>query len=669
MRTTHNCGMEKPCGSWASPITARKLVDGAASPGEIALDGDHIWWAESRPSEGGRIQIVHRTPDGACNGLLSDGWSARTRVHEYGGGAWAVHDSTLVFANWSDQRLYRVADGGKPTPLTPAPSVPNAWRYADIDFLRINDERWLVCVRESHQPEAVETHGEAVNEIVAVPLDGSAADDPQRVRTLVSGPDFVAAPRIGHRPDGSTALAWLQWHHPNMPWDGTELWTAAIQIDGPTGEPTELIDTRQVAGGPGESVVQPQWAPEGALWWSSDRTGWWNLYRDGQPIAPIEAEIGGPMWVLGKRWYAMLSDGRIAASVVDGAFARLGIVDPQRPGEPPALLDTDLTWIDHVAAAPGGAILAIAATPTTDLSPLLITADGTVEPLRPARDLDFGPEWFSSPEPIDFSSASGRTAHALLYRPTNPHVQAPPGERPPLLVVSHGGPTSHTRAMLSLATQFWTSRGFVVVDVNYGGSTGYGRPYRDLLCGQWGVVDVEDCVAAARWLADQGIVDAGRLAIRGGSAGGFTTLAALAFTDTFDAGASHYGVADLAALARDTHKFESRYLDALVGPWPEAAEVYAERSPIQHTDDLSCPLIVLQGLEDEVVPPAQAEMIVEALRRKGLPHAYVTFPGEQHGFRDADNIVRALESELWFYGRVFGFEPADRIEPPPAEGL
>lgn len=706
---------ELPYGSWPSPITAEALVVGAASPGEVRVDGRDVWWSESRPSEGGREQLVRRTPDGARADVLPEGVSARTRVHEYGGGAWAVRDGVLVYADWSDQRLYRLAPGDDaPVAVSPEPSVAHGWRYADAEIVQggvWGDRAWIVAVRESHQPDVVEAHGEPVNELVALPLDGGAVADSAQVRVLVTGPDFVSSPRVA---PGGAALAWTQWDHPAMPWDATELVVARVDVV--EGVP-ELTGAEVVAGGPGESVLQPTWAPDGSLWFSSDRRdGWWNLHRVGaggqvEVVAPVDAEIGGPQWVFGQRCFAFLADGRVACALESHGLYDLALVDPDRPEQPPQAMVTGLTWVDQVAAGPeGGAdIVLIGAGPAVEAEPLGISVpdeherpvaeepdadsvfdrdlDDTetdlgdlgdereggghalLERLRPARAAIVTPDWFSIPEPISFPSADGRTAYGILYRPRNPEVRAPEGTLPPLLVTIHGGPTAMARAMLTLDVQYWTTRGFALVSVNYGGSTGYGRPYRELLNDAWGVVDVEDCDAAARHLAAAGVVDSERLAIRGGSAGGFTTLAALEYGDTFAAGATHFGVADLAALARDTHKFESRYLDGLVGPYPEAADRYKELSPINHTDDLNCPLAVFQGLEDEVVPPAQSEMIVEAVRAKGLPYVYLAFEGERHGFRKAENIVRTREAELWFFGKVFGFEPADAIEPPPGGGF
>jgi dipeptidyl aminopeptidase/acylaminoacyl peptidase len=637
-----------PFGSWPSSVTPELLTEGTVRLSELWVTGEDVWWLESRPAEAGRQVVVRRSPDGATVDVVPEGFSARTRVHEYGGGSYAVTARGLVFSNFADQRLWAVgADGGEPRAITPEPSEAAAWRYADARAVPATD--WLVAVRERHDgPRATDVE----NDLVAVPLAGG---EPLAV---AGGRDFYAAPRPS--PDGKR-LAWLTWDHPNMPWDGTELWVAELHAgdDGPS-----ITGSRRMAGGSDESVSQPRWSPDGRLHWVSDRTGWWNLYGEVGPIAPRAAEFSGPDWVFGQSTYAFLDDGRLVATWTEGGSDHLGVLDAAT-GE----LDELSVPYTHVTALHpyGRGFVAIAASAVAPSAVVVIGLDGSTEVLRSSRETDLDPAWISRPEAITFPTADGATAHALWYRPTNPEYEGPPGERPPLVVMSHGGPTSSTSAALNLGIQFWTTRGFGVVDVDYRGSTGYGREYRRALDGRWGVVDVDDCVAAARFLAERGDVDGRRLAIRGGSAGGFTTLCALTFRDVFAAGASLYGVADLAALAADTHKFESRYLDRLVGPWPEAADRYRERSPLFSADRLSCPVILLQGAEDKVVPPAQAEVMVEALRAKGLPFAYVLFDGEQHGFRRAETIRRAAEVELSFYGQVLGFEPADAVEPVPVE--
>jgi dipeptidyl aminopeptidase/acylaminoacyl peptidase len=666
-----------PFGSWPSPITAARLVEGAAGVGEIRADGDDVWWNEQRPGEGGRYQLVRWSSGNQRHDLLpawdptgeGPNWNARTAVMEYGGGAWGVRDGVVVFANWADQRLYRVGPGSQePVAISPEPAVARGYRWSEPTWL---DDDWLICVRESHDPATIAEHGEAMNEIVAIPVDGRAVASPELVRVLASGPDFVHSPAVH-----GDQLAWIQWDHPRMPWDGTELCTATVERAA-EGTPAGLSDQRIVAGSPTESVVQPGFLADGTLVFCTDRTGWWNPWRlraDGEvePLIAgggIEGEIGGALWVGGFRWWAEIDAGHLVVTMAHDGGDTLGVIDPDGRFRE---LETPFSEVGQVVAGSSEHdVLVVAGTPVSEAAPYAIEVmepggdwpTAAIQRLRPHRDLGFDTEWFSQPTHVTFDSAGGRRAHGLFYPPTNPEVEAVDGALPPLVVMIHGGPTSAARNRLELSKQFWTSRGFAVVDVNYGGSTGYGRPFRDVLQGAWGIVDVEDAVAAAEHLAREGFVDGDQLAIRGGSAGGYTTLAALCFHHAFKVGASHYGVADLSALAADTHKFESRYLDGLVGPYPEAKHTYDERSPIHHTDGFSVPLIVFQGSEDEVVPPAQAEMIVEALAAKRIPHAYLLFEGEQHGFRKAENIVRALEAELWFYGQVFGFTPADAIEP------
>ncbi len=634
-------------GEWPSPIGADDVVAAAVSPGDVRAVGDEVFWAESRPAEGGRIQIVRWRSDGPTVDLLPEGWSARTRVHEYGGGAWLATADWLYFSSWDDQRLHRLrldvgGAVGEPEPITPAPDERHALRFADSDLTA--DATHLVCVRERHADD------EVVNEVVVVPVDG--ASEPT---VLFSGTDFVAAPRVS--PDG-TRLAWLSWDHPNMPWDATRLHLATLDVR------TGITDERVVAGGSGESVIQPVWRADGVLHFLSDRTDWWNVYAldEGETVAvtDVAEDIGTPAWVFGMSRYAFLDDGRLVFASTDAGIDRLHLANSSGLPTP---LDLPYNEISSVVAH-GRSVLfvgagfdseaVVVALPVGDDGP------GSDRVVRPSRPMPVGDEWFSRGEPVAFPSGTNgeRTAHAIYYAPTNPEVVAPDGSAPPLLVLIHGGPTAMARARLDLAKQFWTTRGFAVVDVNYGGSTGFGRPYRQLLSGTWGIVDVEDCVAAAQHLASEGLADPGRLCIRGGSAGGFTVLAAMVQTDAFAAGASSYGVADLTALAQETHKFESRYLDGLIGPYPEAKAVYDERSPIEHVDRLDRPLIVFQGLEDEIVPPNQSEMIVDALRAKGVPVAYLAFEGEQHGFRRSETVIRVLESELAFYGRVLGFSPA-----------
>jgi dipeptidyl aminopeptidase/acylaminoacyl peptidase len=617
---THSAAVTRqvaPYGSWSSPIMAEAIAGGSVGLAQPELAARAIWWVESRPTEGGREVVVRAELDGGGRAdAIHQGFSARTRVHEYGGGAFAVVDREVVFSNDADGRVYR---GGEP--LTPEPSKPRSLRYADF----CPTPRGIACVRESHEGE-----GEPVNELVLI------AD---AVMVVASGHDFYAAPRVS--PDGRR-LAWLSWDHPRMPWDGTELWVAAIDGSG-----AELV-----AGGPEESVVQPGWSPDGRLHWVSDRSGWWNLYREGEPLYPAEAEFGMPLWVFGQSMYVFLDDGRMACAWTQDGFPHLGLLDP----EAGSMEELELPYLPTLRAArirsDGRRVAYVGASPTRAPAVVVLDAQtGELTVIVRSTDDEPNPRYLTEPRPIEFES-HGRTAHALYYPPRNDDFEAPNGERPPLVVMSHGGPTAQTEPALDLYTQFWTSRGVAVVDVNYGGSTGYGRPYRELLRGQWGVVDLEDCCEAALQLARDGEVDGKRLAITGGSAGGYTTLCALVFTDVFHVGASYYGVADIEPMFADTHKFESRYGDALVPP-----DKMRERSPIHFLDRISAPLIVFQGLDDPVVPPAQAELIVVALRERGIEHEYHAYEGETHGFRKAETIVDALNAELRFYGRVLGFDP------------
>jgi len=620
-----------PCGSWASPITAESLVAGAAGLGEVVVDGDSVWWAESRPDEGGRTVVV-------CDGIDALGADAnvRTLVHEYGGGAWWAFDSVLVHSEFDDQRLWRQDPDGTRTVLTPESEVPRGFRFAD--GRPTPDGRWYVCVREDHHRS-----GEPANEVVAVPLDGS-----QQVEVLVSGPDFVSSPRVS--PDGRR-LAWIQWDHPDLPWDDSELWVADL------GDGT--VEGGRCVAAAGESFFQPEWRADGTLHVVSDRDGWWHLYRlEGDDLVRLTAgefEVATPQWVFGLSRYAFVGDD-VWFARREGGVDRLALLQADGTVDD---IPLDATSIGSLAARADG-VAAVAASWTTEPEVVTVTPAGTGI-LRPARDLGLAPAWLPVPEPVRYPTSGGEHAHALVYPPANPDQAATGGERPPLIVLVHGGPTGCVRTHLQLGIAFWTSRGFAVADVDYRGSTGYGRPYRHRLRGGWGVLDVDDCVAVARFLADRGGVDGERLAIRGGSAGGFTVLAALTFHDAFAAGASRYGVADLAALAADTHKFEARYLDRLVGRWPEDEAVYRERSPIHHVDRLSTPLLLLQGSEDPIVPPNQAHLMVDALAAAGIPHALVEFPDEGHGFRKAPNVVRALEAELAFFAERFGFEPADDL--------
>jgi len=644
-------------GSWKSPITSDLIVSETIGLGQIALDGKDVYWIEMRPAEGGRYVVVRRSPDGQIADVTPPPFNVRTRVHEYGGGAFVVANGTVYFSNFTDQRIYRQDPGSEPRPITPEAAL----RYADgvIDRRRGR----MICVREDH----TDAGGEAVNTLVSLDLDGSDSG-----QVLVSGNDFCSSPRLST--DGS-CLAWLTWNHPNMPWDGTELWVGEIRKDGSLGR------TERVAGGIDESIFQPEWSPDGTLYFVSDRTGWWNLYRwrDGriEPLCEMEAEFGRPQWGFAMSTYAFESKRRIICTYTQQGAWYLASLDTATGKL--EVIGTPYTSIGFIRAALG-CVVFLAGSPTEPTSVVQLDTSGLspqgrslaareLKVLRRSSEITIEPEYLSKPRAVEFPTEHGLTAHSFFYAPKNRDYVAPADEQPPLLVMSHGGPTSATSSTLNLIIQYWTSRGIAVLDVNYGGSTGYGRAYRQRLQGQWGVVDVDDCVNGARYLVERGEVDGDRLAIRGGSAGGYTTLCVLTLRDVFKAGASYYGISDLEALTTETHKFESRYLDRLIGPYPERRDVYRERSPINFIERLSCPVIFFQGLEDKVVLPNQAEMMVEALRAKGLPVAYVPFEGEQHGFRRAENIKRALDAELYFYAKIFAFELADPVEPVPIENL
>ncbi len=648
-----------PFGSWASPIapaTVARAGRRLAFPA-IAADGA-VWWAEGRPEEGGRVCLMRRGEGGEPERVTAEGVNVRTRVHEYGGGAWCLVGADLViFVDFDDQRLYRRRLGAEPVAISPEPPEPGAVRYADMRPTPDGDG--VVCVRER------DAEPEPVNEIVSLPLDGSG--EPQ---VLASGRDFYSYPRIS--PDGIW-LAWTCWDHPNMPWDGTELWVAPL---GDTGE------ERLVAGGREESVFQPEWGPEGRLHFVSDRDGWWNLYRAREPGAELSGEEGPlvqltdqhadhahPQWLFGGATYAFLRSGAVVCVRTESAEERLFLLQPE--GWEPTDLELPFTSFGYPALSARGERVAFAAA-SPEAEAAVVVHDfgsGETEVARASSEDPVDLAYVSRPRAIEFPTGDGEVAYGFYYPPTNPEFEPPGGEAPPLIVESHGGPTSHATPALDREFLYWTSRGIGVVDVNYRGSSGYGREYRNKLRGTWGVVDNEDCLSAALYLADEGLADRDRLAIRGGSAGGYATLCALTFHDGFAAGASYFGVADAEALATDTHKFESHYLDLLIGPYPEQAELYRERSPIHHVESLRSPVILFQGLEDKIVPPNQAETMAAALERNGVPYAYLPFEGEEHGFRKAETNIRCLEAELHFYGRIMGFEPAGGPEPVEIVGL
>ena len=649
-----------PYGSWPSPITVDMAVAGNLALREPRLDGADVYWTEGRPDEQGRQVIVRWNERNGAVDVTPAPLNARTMAHEYGGGWYAVSDGTVYFANLEDGLIYRQPRDGAPSPLTAA----GPFRYGDLTVDHARNR--LLCVREdmsrvlaagaaAHTAPEGGRIPEPEDALVAVNLESGATT------VLASGYDFYSTPRPS--PD-CQRLAWLSWRHPSMPWDSTELWVADVDA---AGMPS---NARQVAGGPDESAIQPEWAPDGSLVFVSDRTGWWNLYRwtgdDVLALAPIDAEVAGPLWVFGLSWYGIAADGTIVAMVRRASSDQLWMFPVAGAAK---RIDVPDTAIGSVQVS-GRRICHVGASPTESPAIVLLDLDGgRRRVLRRSFELTVAPGYVAQPEAITFPTSDGDIAHAWFYAPTNNEYTGPASERPPLVVFNHGGPTSHSPAVLELGKQFFTSRGFAVVDVNYRGSNGYGREYMRKLYGTWGVYDVDDCIAAAEYLAGRGDVDERRMAIRGGSAGGYTTLCALCFHDVFGAGASYYGVGDLEALARETHKLESRYLDRLVAPYPEGIAVYRERSPIYHVDRLSKPLLVLQGRDDMVVPEAQAQQIVDALRGRRIPHAYLAFEGEGHGFRQAANIRRSLEAEASFYAQVFGFALADQFEPVKVEFL
>ncbi|HIL32551.1 MAG TPA: S9 family peptidase [Dehalococcoidia bacterium] len=631
-----------PYGSWKSPITTDLIVSGAIGMGQVVLDDEDIYWLEMRPSEGGRMVIVKQALESKPVDVTPEPFSVRTRVHEYGGAAYLVNDGVVFFSNFSDQRMYRQDPGEEPKPITPETDM----RYADGCFDATRNR--IICVREDHA-----SGGEPVNLIVSIDAAGEAEQE-----VLFQGSDFCSNPRIS--PDGRT-LCWLTWDHPNMPWDGTQLYSGRFNDNGKLGEP------HLVAGSATESIFQPEWSPDNVLHFVSDRNGWWNLWRSekGQlwPLTSREGEFGKPQWVFGSGTYSFASDELIACSYTENDAWKIAML--HIPSKMLLAIETPYSEMGRGDLKVGdGKIVFIGGAPSLPMSVVQIDlASSKWWELRKSNNLEIDDGYLSTAQPVEFPTENGQTAHAFYYPPKNGDFDGPAGEKPPLLVKSHGGPTGSASTALDLGIQFWTSRGIGVLDVNYGGSTGYGREYRERLNGAWGIVDVDDCCNAALHIVAQGNADPDRLAIDGGSAGGYTTLAALTFKDVFKAGASYYGVSDLEALAKETHKFESRYLDGLVAPYPEGNELYQERSPINHTEKLSCPLILFQGLEDQIVPPNQAEMMFGAVRAKGIPTAYIPFEGEQHGFRRSENIKRALEAELYFYSKVFGFDLADQIEP------
>ncbi|MFI1564730.1 prolyl oligopeptidase family serine peptidase [Streptomyces sp. NPDC020490] len=636
-----------PYGSWPSPISAALAAAHDGHPEYVGFVGDEAWWTEPRPAEGGRRTLVRRHADGGEESVLPAPWNVRSRVIEYGGQPWAgtVVDGEplVVFVNFADQRLYRYRPGGEPLPLTPVSPVGGGLRWAEPQVLPGRGEVW--CVLEEFTGDGPT---DVRRVLAAVPLDGAAAQDRDAVRELSDGRHrFVTGPRLS--PDGRSA-AWLAWDHPRMPWDGTEVVLASVAGDG------TFHRARTVAGGPEESVAQVDWSADGRLLYASDRTGWWNLYRDGEPVCPREEEFGGPLWKLGHRWFAPLHNGLIAVVHGRGAAA-LGVLDPET-GE---VVDAAGPWTEFspTLAAHGDRVVAVGAGPRSAHEVVeLDTRTGRAHVIGAEHDDAVEPAYYPQPQIRTFTGPDGRDVHAHVYPPHHPGCAAPGDELPPYVVWAHGGPTGRSPLVLDLEIAYFTSRGIGVAEVNYGGSTGYGREYRDRLREQWGVVDVEDCAAVALALADEGTADRARLAVRGGSAGGWTAAASLASTDVYACGTIIYPILDLAGWASgETHDFESQYLEGLVGPLAEVPARYAERSPTEHADRITAPFLLLQGLDDVICPPVQCERFLARMQGSGVPHAYIAFEGEGHGFRRAETTIRALQAELSLYAQVFGLNP------------
>jgi dipeptidyl aminopeptidase/acylaminoacyl peptidase len=622
-----------PHGSWPSPITASSLARGQAGLDEVRIDGTDTYWLESRPWESGRVVLVrHRGDTGGREDAVQAPFNVRSRVHEYGGGAYAVHEGTVVFSHFADNRLYRSAPGEAPSPITPEDAV----RYAGLVLTKDT----LLAVREDHR-----AGGEPVNELVR--LDPSGPND-DLGQVLVAGPDFVSRPAVAA--DGSQ-LAWAQWDHPNMPWDSTTLLRARLTEAG-------LVDVRTVAGGEGISVSQPQFGVDGTLWFVSDESGYWNLNRDDEQgtraVHTLDADIASPQWVLGLSDYAVIRDDAVLIRFWREGTARLAVLAP-RDG---TLVELDRPESGFDQLVTDGTEVALRTASASDHPQVVrgaVTPDGALDArvLATASETAPDPAYLSTPQPWSWTNSAGLDAHGFVYPPVNADASAPEGDLPPLLVLVHGGPTSHSEPVHKAQTQYWTSRGFLVLDVNHGGGTAYGRAYRERLKGQWGIVDIDDVVSGVGSLADAGLVDRDRVVIRGGSAGGYTVLRALTASHVFTAGTSYFGISDLAALLVDDHKFESRYTTTLVGPWPEAEAVYRDRSPVHHIADMHGDVLLLQGADDLVVPVAQAQLMADAMRAAGKQVELVVYEGEGHGFRRASTIIDSLERELAFYLGVF----------------
>ena len=633
-----------PYGSWPSPVTLDLLFKRGVQfrYQMIRYDGEELYWSELRPDEGGRVVVCRRAAGGTTHDVTPPGFNARTRVHEYGGGHFAASRGTVWFTNFVDQRLYKQARGETPRAITPAADV----RHADM---AVDDRRGrVIAVREDHTTGA----REPINSLVSIDANGG-----DEVITIAAGNDFYSSPRLS--PDGNR-IAWMTWNHPNMPWDGCELWVGELNRGG------QITSSKKMAGGETESILQPEWSPSGELYFISDRSNWWNLYRargeGDQPVCPRAAEFGAPHWSFGMRFYAFAGPDEIVCLYFERSAGKLGRIDLNTG----SMRQVELIYTSLTSLQTDGTKRAALFAGAPAMAERLLTIDletGAQEVVKVANSAHIDPANMSLARPIEFPTQGGATAHAIYYSPQNQQYEGPPEEKPPLMVRCHGGPTSSAGPTYTFEYQYWTSRGFAVVDVNYGGSSGYGREYRMRLNGNWGVVDVDDCINAARFLVEEGLADGNRVWITGGSAGGFTALLSLTKRDFYNAGASHYGIGDLELFVNETHKFEAHYMDRLVGPYPERADLYRDRSAINFADNLNRPVILFQGLEDKVVPPSQAEEFVAVCKKKKLPYAYVAFEGEQHGFRQEKNIRRSIDGELYFVSQIFAIATADPIEP------
>ena len=647
-----NHKIQKNYGSWPSTMTTDGLASRGHRFGHLTVDNGTVYWLESLPNEAGRVVINCVDNSNPSKSITPDGFSVRTRVHEYGGADFSVRGETIIFCNDSDQRLYLQRGTDTPIPITPAPDFKHGLRYADIEFA--NNGEWLICIRERHAEDGDPLN--VVNEIVRISLTNinvMAINEPE---VLVNGADFYSYPRIS--PDGKT-LAWTCWNHPNMPWDQTALWNADIDSSGYINNENCLLNNEN------ESIYQPAWSPDGVLYFVSDRSGWWNIYSFGDDdvlnaITPLNAEFGFPQWQFGTSSYAFIDSQTIFAVYCQDGREHLCLIELDKGHMTPL----ELPYCSYQSGLYYAAGLLFFIAANKHKGPAVISwnlSNQLATTISQAKRMIMTEDNISVAEAIRFPTEDSKHAHGFFYPPLNSEYQGSIDEQPPLIVMSHGGPTAKTSAEFNANIQFWTNRGFAVVDVNYGGSTGFGRKYRDRLKANWGIVDVADCVNAAKYLVARGSVDGQRLAIRGGSAGGYTTYCALTNYSLFSAGVSRYGVADLSCLVKESHKFEVRYLDSLVGPWPEAEAIYYSRSPINHTDKFNCPVLLLQGDEDAVVPPAQSIAMAAALDQKQIPHALIILAGEQHGFRKRENICLALEAELNFYGQIFKLVPADKL--------